>query len=120
MRTVLVVDDDDSIRDAVAFILGKAGYRVLQAENGAEALALLEQGPAPTLILLDLRMPIMDGATFVREQQRRPSLARVPVVLVSAEGDLADQALALGVPFFLAKPFAFLDLLALVARVAPG
>src|SRR5687767_15980220 len=67
-QDVLVVDDDQDLRDSMAELVREAGYRVAVAADGREALALLERGPLPTLVLLDIRMPVMDG---LRSEERR-------------------------------------------------
>ena len=102
---VLVIDDDVGIRDALSDLLGDEGYRVVTAANGADALAVL-RGPAierPCVILLDLMMPIMDGQQFYSEQQRDPELASIPTVLISADVNIKQKAVAFGGEY-LAKP----------------
>ena len=104
-RMVLVVDDDASIRESLADLLGDEGYRVATAANGAEALSLLRP-PArlrPCVILLDLMMPVMNGQEFYAEQQRDPALAVIPVVVISADKNLASKVPGLNGQF-LAKP----------------
>ena len=93
-RTILVVDDDQDLRDAIADILSDEGYRVGQAGNGAEALTYLRTHEKPDLILLDLMMPVMDGLQFRREQRRDPLLAEIPVVVLTAAGKVARRELA--------------------------
>jgi len=81
---VLVVDDEEDIREAVVLILESNGYTARGAEHGADALALLRAGFKPCVILLDLTMPIMDGWTFCEETGKDPTLAALPIVVVSA------------------------------------
>ena len=83
-HTILVVDDDADIRDSVAEVLEDAGYRVQQAANGREALDYLQASAYPCIILLDLMMPVMDGPQFRAAQQSKPTLAGIPVVVISA------------------------------------
>src|SRR5437773_2596044 len=84
-RTVLVVDDDDEVRLAVADVLESEDYQVLSAGNGLEALQMLRgPGARPDVILLDMMMPVMDGWTFRAEQQKVPELASIPVLLFTA------------------------------------
>ena len=83
---VLVVDDDADIRFAAVMLLQSDGYTTIAAANGREALGLLRRGVRPKLILLDLRMPVMDGFAFRAAQLADPALARIPVVVVSADG----------------------------------
>jgi CheY-like chemotaxis protein len=114
---VLVVDDDPDILEAVAEILEGEGYRVARARNGLEALERVEE-EEPALVLLDLMMPLMDGAAFGRELQvRRPS-ANLPIVVISADGN-PDRAAVPGTVGVLPKPFDIDALLRMVAeRVA--
>ena len=84
---ILIVDDDNDVRAALAELLEEEGFAVEGAHNGREALARLRCGTVhPAVILLDLMMPGMDGWDFRIEQMRDPKLARVPVVIVSASG----------------------------------
>lgn len=84
MACVLVVDDDDALRDIVCEAIADAGYVVDQAENGQEALAKMRLA-SPCLVLLDLMMPVMDGWEVVAAMTSDPSLAGVPVCVVSAQ-----------------------------------
>src|SRR5438270_13782141 len=87
---VLVVDDDDDIRDFMELGLRDAGYRVLSAENGASALDVLARAQSD-LILLDMRMPVMDGWAFARAYHQKPP-PHVPIVVVTAAQDAAERA----------------------------
>jgi CheY-like chemotaxis protein len=79
--TIMVVDDDADVREAVANLLERNGYVVLPASNGQEALDELHgRAERPSLILLDLMMPVMDGRAFYEEQQADPELRDIPVV----------------------------------------
>jgi CheY-like chemotaxis protein len=112
--TVMVVDDDVCIRELVIEILGGEGFTAVGAQNGAEALRHLRQEHLqPALILLDLMMPVMNGRQFRIEQLRDPSLAGIPVVVMSA----SDQT---GVPAegHVSKPFNIEVLLDTVSRFA--
>jgi CheY-like chemotaxis protein len=101
-KTILVVDDDSAIRDAVQELLEDHGYEVVLAGDGVEALERLAAMAAPpSLILLDLKMPRMDGWEFLTERNGSVSGARVPVVLLSGMTFIRD---APGVVDFLAKP----------------
>jgi excisionase family DNA binding protein len=98
-KTVMVVDDDEAIRESVRDFLDDLGYRPLVAGDGEEALALL-QNERPDLILLDLKMPKLDGWAFREMQLRDHRLAGIPVVVVTA----ASQANLDGVTAVLRKP----------------
>ncbi|PLS79555.1 MAG: response regulator, partial [Chloroflexi bacterium] len=83
--TILVVDDDSGIREALTDILEDEGYAVRSACDGQAALDLLrQQAEPPALVLLDLMMPRMNGWQFRSEQRRDPALANIPVVVISA------------------------------------
>lgn len=115
--SILVVDDDRGIRDLLVLFLTHQGYAASSAGNGLEAIQCLrESARPPCLIVLDLMMPVMNGAEFRREQQRDPRLARVPVALLSAAENLQEQVPALDVDAYLQKPIDFPALLATVER----
>jgi CheY-like chemotaxis protein len=103
-KTILVVEDDTATREALGLILGAQGFTVLGAGNGQEALGLLRSGPHPDLILLDLMMPVMDGWQFRREQTQDPALSAIPVVILSADGNVRQKATALRADGYLQKP----------------
>lgn len=111
--TVLVVDDDTSILDTVTSILTGEGYDVVSAATGEEALAAVAR-KQPLLILLDMRMPVMDGWTVARELRRQGS--NVPIVVMTAAESAKRWADEVGAEGYLAKPFGLDDLLAAVER----
>lgn len=120
LGSVLVVDDDADIRETISLVLEDEGYVVASAANGAEALAYLRAHPAPNVILLDLMMPVMDGTTFRHQQMRDPALERIPVVVISASGNIRAQAEALEATSFVQKPISLDTLLDTVANYARG
>lgn len=103
-RLVLIVEDVEDLRIVLRLVLERSGYRVLEAANGAGALAMLEQhGDDVALILTDLTMPGMDGAVAIRGMRHRcPS---VPVIASSGVPLGGDEIADLGVVGFLSKPF---------------
>lgn len=104
--TVLLVEDDDDIREDLAALIEDRGYRVVTAVNGSEALDKLSSMPLPSLILLDLMMPVMDGWQLRAALLERPKLASIPVVLLSGVADLEAQAQSLDAVAYLRKPIA--------------
>ena len=102
-HTILVVEDDASTRALMATWLDLEGYDVRMASNGSEALTLLED-EAPCLMVVDLEMPVMDGAELRRRQLLMPSVSAVPFILVSAAHNAAPIASALGIADVLPKP----------------
>jgi CheY-like chemotaxis protein len=97
-KPILIVDDDQDIRESIAAALEVGGYRVIQAQNGKAALDLLlslrEHGELPRCILLDLMMPVMTGEEFLQAlRQDHPDLQEIPVVVASANGSLSSANL---------------------------
>jgi CheY-like chemotaxis protein len=114
---ILIVDDDPGIRELVSLFLAHKGYAAIQTRNGLEALTRLHQDePLPDLILLDLMMPIMDGAGFRQAQLHEPKLAQIPVVVMSAAENIEVQAPALTANAYLPKPIDFDSLSQLVEQ----
>ncbi|WP_437591425.1 response regulator [Sorangium sp. So ce1000] len=114
---ILVVEDDLDIRSILTQLLVFEGYDVEEAADGAEALALLRRDGPPALILLDLMMPIMDGWQLRAELQRDPQLASIPVVIVSADVRVEQEASRLRVAGLLKKPLQIEPLLEMVHRI---
>lgn len=113
---VLVVDDDEDLRDGIADLLMDAGYRVSTASNGAEALERMRTGTLPDVVLLDLMMPDTDGFAFRRAQRADPRLADVPVVAMTASGRATTTVDELHALATLHKPFEVNVLFELVDR----
>ena len=98
-KTILVVDDERDIRESLGDLLREEGYDVIEAQNGVEALARLRENThvSPCVIVLDLMMPVMDGYQFRAEQLRDSALAGIPVVVVSAEGNVRRKTASMQV-----------------------
>jgi CheY-like chemotaxis protein len=111
----LVVDDDPTIRETVAEILDDEGYSIKTARNGAEALQAIERTP-PTLMLLDMRMPVLDGWGVARELKERG--IELSIVVMTAAPDARQRAAEIGADGFLAKPFDVPDLLSTVESLS--
>lgn len=102
-RRVLIVEDEDDSAELVGEVLSIAGYQTERVTDGRAAIERLMQDPLPSLILLDLHMPVMNGWEFRLRQQASPRCADVPVIVVS--GDSTQDPSALKVDYFLRKPF---------------
>lgn len=115
-KRVLVVDDDDSIRETVELALEDEGYYVQTAPNGKAALELM-QGWQPDVILLDMKMPVMDGWAFAAAYRRR-SEPRASIVVLTAAQDAARWGAEVQADGVLAKPFELEDLYVTVSEYA--
>ncbi|HTE50363.1 MAG TPA: response regulator [Kofleriaceae bacterium] len=116
--SILVIDDDVDNREAFDDVLSEAGYQVVCAHDGAQALELL-RSLRPDLILLDLNMPIMDGVEFRAAQARDPSLARIPTVVMTADR-LTERILGLAPAATVTKPLKLSQLLSIIERHTPA
>ncbi len=120
MKTILVVDDEADIVEAVAEFLTEEGYRVVSAGNGTDALAQLVK-ENPTLVLTDSIMPVTDGPGFVQRMRALPQFQSLPVVLMSASREISVRTDGLSV---LNKPFGLDELLTviegLIGKGEPG
>jgi len=109
---VLIVEDDDAIRDGLSDLLVSEGFEVREAINGLEALAQLERCEVPPgLIILDMMMPIMDGWGFLERHAASPTLSAIPVAVLSA---VADRSQIPPARYQLRKPIDIDDLLRIV------
>jgi CheY-like chemotaxis protein len=114
---VLVVDDQQCVREAVRDVLRGNGLTVVEAPDGAVAIDLLHRGLRPALILLDLSMTTMDGRAFRVEQAKDPALRRIPTVVITGSGlDPESLGQELDGVQVIAKPITYDDLLALVSH----
>jgi CheY-like chemotaxis protein len=119
-RYILVVDDDDDLRETMELLLSTKGHAVVTAANGAEALESLQVGPThPCVILLDLMMPVMDGFEMLRRMGADPRLSAVPVVVLTGAGPLADRRQAEVQVEVLRKPVDRQKILSTVERFCP-
>ncbi|MBX3218221.1 MAG: response regulator [Labilithrix sp.] len=116
-RPILVADDDPEMVSILVEALSHKGYRVATARNGKEALARVED-ERPQLILLDMKMPIMDGWTFARELHERYGRS-IPIVVITAVEDSTLRADELGAEGELGKPFSLQHLYDVVEDILP-
>jgi CheY-like chemotaxis protein len=116
-RFILVVDDDQAIRETLCEMLGDEGHPAVGASNGQEALDLLRSDGRPCVIFLDLMMPVMDGVAFRAEQLQDPKLSTIPVAVITAAGQGA--ASSMNVDAVLPKPLRIESVLDVVRRYCP-
>jgi two-component system response regulator MprA len=114
MKRILIVDDEQAMREGIAELLRLEGYTVVTAADGRAAVAVVE-GEAPDLVLMDVMMPGMDGREAYLAMRAHPNGRTIPIVLSSALVD--PGALDPGVSAFLPKPFDLDHLLQLVERL---
>jgi CheY-like chemotaxis protein len=114
---ILVVDDEPDILLVVRTILSFVGHEILEASSGEEAMCMLER-TEPELMLLDIRLPGIDGVEVLRQVQASGRLERMSVIVLSAHsgGEIADRCMELGCAAFVRKPFASADLRETVER----
>ena len=115
---ILIIEDEEDIRDFAARVLELEGYRVLQAVDGGEGIKMLREYPV-SLVLLDLRLPDCDGWAVLAELKGDPELSKVPVVMFTASAAVArrSQALTTGAADYLVKPLSAARLKDTVHRV---
>ncbi len=112
----MVVDDDEDIRTLVCLVLESAGYRPIPAKDGLDALHILKEAEHPSLILLDIMMPRMNGDELVSELKASPHLSAIPVVMMSGHNNAREKAETSGVRDCLVKPVDLDVLLSTVER----
>lgn len=117
-KTVMIVDDSASLRQVVNIALSGAGYRVIEACDGQDALAKLN-GERVHLVISDVNMPNMDGITFVRELKKLPNYKFTPVIMLTTESQEAKKAegQAAGAKAWVVKPFQPQTMLAAVSKL---
>ncbi len=119
--SILVVDDESPVRAVVMAILEDTQYDVIGAANGRDAVACLCKDPSRfQLVLLDLMMPYMSGWDVLHVMQAHPTLASIPVVIMTAGANVRQQALDLGAAGYLPKPLDLDQLLDIAERYYPN
>ncbi len=116
-RTILTVDDSATVRQMVAYALKSAGYDVVEAKNGEDALGRL---PSPlSLVITDLNMPVMNGIGLIKALRAHPDARYVPIVVLTTESEAAkkQEARAAGATVWIVKPFRPEQLTAVVQKV---
>ena len=118
-RVVLVVEDEDSLREMLTLVLKMRAYRVISCGNGLEAKEQLDGVERVDVMLLDIRMPGVDGKQLLSYVRHHPRRASVPVICMSGFSDetQANEMRALGADAFLGKPFSISALMALLEEI---
>ena len=111
-KKVLIADDEPNIVTALEFLLQRAGYEVLVARDGEEALKIVE-GVRPDLVLLDIMMPVRSGYEVCKRIRERPEWSHIKVVMLSAKGRDAEvnKGMAMGADLYVTKPFSTRELM---------
>jgi len=118
-ESVLIVEDDMNVAHALGRFLNNAGYEIASASNGREALDQLQKGVLPSVLLIDLMMPLMSGSELIERLNRDDTLSQIPVVVMSAYPKLIGTAKLRDAHLpFVEKPIRFDELLATIRRVA--
>lgn len=120
-KRIMAVDDSRTMRDMVSFTLKKAGFDVLEAEDGQDALVKLEK-TSVDLVITDINMPRMDGITLVTRLRALPAFRSTPILILTTEGgeDKKAQGRTAGATGWIVKPFAPEKLIQVVNKVCPG
>ncbi len=113
---IMVVEDDGEVREALCDLLQSHGFAVRAAENGEQALSELRAHPEVRAIVLDVVMPVMNGATFRGEQLADPTIASIPLILLTGRDDVGPIASALSATARLQKPVVGEELLRILER----
>lgn len=105
-KHILIVDDSRTVRNLVAFIMKKEGFKVTQAEDGLDGLEKLYSSEDVSLIISDINMPRMDGFTFIKNVREQEAYRDLPIVILSTEGQEKDieQGIQLGANLYMVKP----------------
>jgi CheY-like chemotaxis protein len=112
-QSILIVEDEPSIRETLCALLELEGYPVYTAENGKEGLRLLREIPRPCLVLLDLLMPVMNGMEFLEAKSHEDTIAAIPVCVVSG---VAERPALPPISQFIKKPIEFDGLLKFIRQ----
>lgn len=116
-QKILVVEDDESIRQSLEELLQLEGYAVASADNGETALrSLAADSTIPDVILLDLMMPVKDGFQFIEEKNHDPRIKHIPVIIMSADGHILEKKERAGAAEYLRKPVDIEQVLSAIAK----
>lgn len=121
-KQVLVVDDSATMRQMVAFTLTTAGYEVVEAGDGKEAVGKLNGGAKPALVVTDLNMPNMDGISLIKEIRAMAAFKFIPILMLTTESDDSKKKAgqAAGATGWIVKPFNPEQMMKVIQKVLPG
>lgn len=121
-KQVLVVDDSVTMRQMVSFTLSSAGFEVVEAGNGQEAVGKLNGGAKPNLVITDLNMPVMDGIELIKAIRGMPSYKFIPILMLTTESsdDKKKAGQAAGATGWIVKPFNPEQMMKIVQKVLPA
>ena len=105
-KAILIVDDSKTVRNLVSFVIKKAGFKVITAEDGLDGLEKLYSNPEIVLIVSDVNMPRMDGLTFIKNIREQEAFRDLPIIILSTEGEDKDiqAGLEVGADIYMVKP----------------
>ncbi|MBX3304022.1 MAG: response regulator [Nitrospira sp.] len=120
-KTVLIVDDSPTMRQIVAFTLTNAGFTVIEAEHGKDAVSKIAKGPKMDIVVTDLNMPEMDGITLIKELRRLSAFKFTPILMLTTESAVEKKQAGkeAGATGWIVKPFNPEVLLKTIAKVLP-
>ncbi len=121
-RTALVVDDSPTMRQMVALTLSNAGFRVVEAEHGKDAMSKVSAGPKMDIVVTDLNMPEMDGICLIKELRKMASFKFTPILMLTTESaaDKKQAGKEAGATGWIVKPFNPEVMLKIIAKVLPA
>lgn len=121
-KQILIVDDSATMRQMVSFTLTNAGFDVVEAGDGQEAIGKLHAGAKPSLVITDLNMPRLDGIALIKAVRAMPSFKFTPVLMLTTESDEGKkkEGQAAGATGWIVKPFNPEQMLRVIAKVLPS
>ena len=122
VKKIMVVDDSATIRMSLKTVLTNAGFEIVQASDGEEALKMLQDGTKPDLIITDINMPKMGGLELIKNVRKLPGLRFVPILALTTESaqEKRDEARKNGATGWIVKPVKGAELLGVIKKVLPG
>ena len=118
VNTILIADDDHEMRESLASLLGAAGYKVIEAENGADAVEMARK-KLPSLIMLDIHMPRLDGLKACKAIKSNRVTKPIPIVMLTVEGSIEEirEAIGYGASTYITKPSSKEEILKVVKSI---